>query len=257
MRIAGTIDATGEADMAFAIRTLSAVAERYSAMGLPLAASITLVVENIPIMGATEPNGGGYRLHVASFAIRSGMLDGLIAHEMGHMIRMERHHPSHDPALHGRVLSTIRIPPSVRRGFLEVARGLINHVEDIYADDLSFEIIGGSRAEVFFSDWIDRSSFVDRDAWQTIDNEVSIAFALGNMQRHDIVPVQDVGRRVNEFAKKAGLRSLNLMTSAFRDLPKTDDAVLIESTLQNLALVVRDEGVRRAGKERGLAVSER
>jgi len=243
--------------MAFATKTLSAVAERYSELGTPLAASITLVVEHIPIMGATEPNGDGYRLHVASFAVRSGMLDGLIAHEMGHMIRMERHHPSHDPALHGRVFSTVRIPLASRRGFLAVAREMINHVEDIYADDLSFEIIGGSRAAVFFSDWIDRSSFIGRDAWQTIGNAISIAFVLGNMQRHGIVPAHDVERRVNGFAKKAGLHSLNPMTSAFRDLPKTDDAAPIEAAIQALVRIVRDEGVRRAGNERGLTVSER
>lgn len=242
--------------MPFAIKTLFAVAEKYSAMGVPLAAPITLVVEHIPIMGATEPNGDGYRLHVASFAVQSGMLDGLIAHEMGHMIRMERHHPSHDPALHGRVLGTVRIPLASRRGFLAVARELINHVEDIYADDLSFEIIGGSRAGVFFSDWIDRSSFIGSDAWQTIGNAVSIAFALGNMQRHGIIPARDIERRVNGFAKRAGLQSLKAMTSAFSELPKTDDAALIEATIRALVLMVRNEGVRRTGNKRGLAVSE-
>ena len=134
---------------------------------------------------------------------------------------------------------------------------MINHVEDIYADDLSFEIIGGSRAEVFFSDWIDRSSFVGRDAWQTIGNAVSVAFALGNMQRHGIVPGRDVARRVNDFAKKARLRSLTIMTSAFKDLPKTDNPVLIEAALLELLSLVRDEGLSRVGKETDQAVPER
>lgn len=245
MRIAGTIDMTGEADVDLAIRTLTAVAEKYSGMGIRFSAPVTLVIEDIPIMGATEPSGSGYRLHVASFAVRSGMLDGLVAHEMGHMICMEQHHPSHDPTLHSRVVQRIRVPPGSRRGFTAVAREAINHVEDIYADDLAFEIIGDSRAGVFFSDWIDRSSIISRDPWQTVGNGISIAFALGNMERHGVVPEREVRWKAEAFGRKAGLESLPLQAATFRGLPKTDDVAQIEEAMTGLLSMARNEGVRR------------
>ena len=82
MRVLDAIDETGEADVDFAMKTLNEVAGRYGRLGLEVTRPVTLVLENMPIMGATETTPSGFRVHLGVHAVKSGMLDGLIAHEM-------------------------------------------------------------------------------------------------------------------------------------------------------------------------------
>ena len=150
IQLAGAIDATGRADLDAAVAALLEVARRYREMGVEPERPVTLIVEDMPIMGATESRTAGHRLHVGAHAVGSGMLDGLIAHEMGHMVRTEQGHPSHTAEVHRRVLRSLEVPPSQRNGFLAVARVAVNHVQDVYADDLAIRVIGRDRIGPFF-----------------------------------------------------------------------------------------------------------
>ena len=242
MNFAGSMDLTGRADMDLAVETLKGVAAKYSSRGVDLSRPIVLIVENLPIMGATEPADGSFRLHVGLQAVSSGMLDGLIAHEMGHMVLMERGHASHSPDLHRRLLTSVGVRGKQEGEFLAVAHLALNHVEDIYADDFSFEVIGSGRARLFFSDWIRRSTVSLSRRWDTIANEVTVAFGLGNMERHEIQPEEILLKEAFEFSRRSRLYLLPELIGAYRDLPKTDVGGDVEAAVRELLLDIKEEG---------------
>lgn len=245
MKVVSAMDSTGSADIDFAVETFKRVAVKYNALGIDISRPVVLVVENMPIMGATEPAGDAFRLHIGVQAVSSGMLDGLMAHEMGHMSLMERGHPSHSAVVHKQVLDSIDVRGKERGAFVAVGHLALNHVEDIYADDLAFGVIGNGRARSFFSDWIRRSSVSCSKRWDTIANEVTAAFGLGNMERHEVQPDASVLRETWEFSRSARLYLLPEIAAAYRDLPRTDDAGVVENAIKELLIDVRDEGASR------------
>ncbi len=228
-----------------AVQTLTDVVRRYRDRSVEIRRPIVLVVEDLPIMGATESRASGHRLHVGAHVIESGMLDGLLAHEIGHMVRTEQGHPSHRANLHQRLLESFQVPADQRNGFAAAAGTAINHVQDVYADDLAIEVIGRDRIGPFFSDWITRSAVRGRRRWATLVNEVTVAFALGNMKRHGVPPADGAEDRATAFASSAGLRLLTPMVSSFAGLPATDHAQTVESAMRALLSYVHAEGVPR------------
>ncbi|TLZ50945.1 MAG: hypothetical protein E6K18_06205 [Methanobacteriota archaeon] len=240
-------DSTGRADVEFARRTWKGIAEAYAALRLPIKLPVALVIEKMPIMGATESTKDGHRLHVASHAVAGGMLDGLMAHEAGHMVRIERRHPSHLPEVYGRILDEISIPAARRQGFASVAREAINHVEDIYADDLAIRVLGQERdLAPFFSDWIRNSARPAPSRWATVGNAVTIAFALGNMARHGVRPEDGVAGLAEAFSRNADVPSVESFAASFRDLPDSDDPAVVGSAMDKLLRGVASEGLRSA-----------
>jgi len=243
MKVAGAMDLTGKADLDFAVKTFRRVATEYKSQGIDVSRPIVLVVEEMPIMGATEPSDGAFRLHMGVQAVTSGMLDGLMAHEVGHMFHIEHGHPSHSPDIHQRLLNGIAINGKEKGGFQAVARLSLNHVEDIYADDLAFGVIGNGRVRSFFSDWIRRSSVSRGGRWDVVGNEVTVAFALGNMERHGVQPEEIVSQETSEFSRRAQLHHLPELVADFRDLPRTDKSGEVENAIHGLLVDVRDEGI--------------
>jgi len=238
-------DTTGRADVALAERTWKRTAAAYAALGVPIRLPVSLVIEKMPIMGATESTKDGHRLHVAAHAVSGGMLDGLMAHEAGHMVRIEHQHPSHLPEVHRRILEAIEIPAKDTRPFASVARETINHVEDIYADDFSVQVIGrGRNLAPFFSDWIHNSARPGPSRWATVGNGVTVGFALGNMARHRIRPEDGVARVAETFAREADVPSVSSFADSFRDLPDTDKTAPIERAMRDLLARVASEGLR-------------
>ena len=240
------VDETGTADLEAARTTWREIAGRYAKLGFTIRRPVALVIEDMPIMGATQPTKDGFRLHVAAHAARSGMLDGLMAHEAGHMVRMEAGHPSHRQEVHGRVFDAVavNVPAKEREAFGEVAGEAINHVEDIYADDFSIQVIGRDRdLGPFFADWVRNSARRGPTRWATVGNGVTVAFALGNMARHGVRD-EDTRRRADAFAQSADLPSLPKLAAAFRDLPKTDETGPVESAIRDILAAIAAEGVR-------------
>jgi len=245
MEIVGAIDLTGEANLDMAVETVKEVAARYHELGLDFERPLMVVVENLPIMGATEPAGDVFRLHIGAHAVNSGMLDGLVAHEMGHMFLMASGHPSHLHEVHSRILGGVALVGAHREGFFAVAHLAINHIEDIYADDLAFQMIRDDRAGLFFSNWVRRSSVTGNSKWATVANEVTVAFGLGNMERHGIRPEDILLRETEDFTRRGGLRYLPEITGAYRDLPRTGDLEEVEDAIRGLLAKVKDEGTDR------------
>jgi Zn-dependent protease with chaperone function len=50
----------------------------------------------LPFMGYTMPTRQGFNIVVTGGAVESGMLEGLLMHEMGHIYRISTNHPSHN-----------------------------------------------------------------------------------------------------------------------------------------------------------------
>ena len=248
--LAYAMDATGHADLKFAIRTWEAVANRYAEGGVRLGKPVSLVIEPMPIMGATESTKDGHRLHVADHAVRSRMLDGLIAHEIGHMALAEQGHPSHRADVHRRLVAAVDLA-SRPRAFGGVVRGAMNHVQDVYADDLAIEVIGDDRASRFFSDWIRSSATEGPSRWATLGNLVSVAFALGNLARRGIPPEDGMAARAQGFAAAVGLDGLlPRLVEGFRDLPKTDETEAVERAMARLLTDLTTVEARGSGPER-------
>jgi hypothetical protein len=244
-------DETGRADLDLAVRTWENIVRGYARIGVRIERPVSLVVEPMPIMGATQTTRDGHRLHVAAHAVGSGALDGLLAHEAGHMVRAERGHPSHRPEVHRRAYDAVAVPPRSRNAFGGVAREAINHVEDVYADDLALRVLGADdRMAAFFSDWARNSARVGGDRWETVGNGVTVAFALGNLARHGIPPEDGVVRHADAFAAAADIQSFPGFVATFRDLPGTDETEPVEASIRGLLTAIASEGLRRSGAAR-------
>jgi hypothetical protein len=186
--LTSVVDRTGKGDVERVRATFEAVEDRLHSHGLRIAWPVSAEIVNFDIMGATRSESGRHELSVSLWAVGGNMLDGLIAHEAGHMIRTEAGHPSHDPKVYDQVGSRVRFPseglPVLREGF--------NSVQDIYADDLAFLLGINDRAYDFFANWID-GHVKDRRSggWVDVGKSVSNGFALGNLVRHGLLAPED------------------------------------------------------------------
>jgi len=204
---------------------------------------VSLVIERMPIMGATQSRvNGGHLIHVSLQAAASEMVAGLIAHEMGHIARTEARHPSHNKVVHDRALARVRVPRSFGRGFPRLARSAIGHVEDIYADDYAIPLTIGERSRDFFAEWVRNAIARTGDRWEEVFGALDIAFSLGNLERHGLIGGTDPLRAgARDFAAARGIRSLEALTTLYRDLPDpvTDEAC--EDILAGLLRTTLDE----------------
>src|SRR5437667_9927702 len=65
--------------------------------GYDIGTKVKVVVDpQLPFMGYTMPQGGNFTIVVSGGAIGSGLLAGLLIHEMSHIYRMQTNHPSHN-----------------------------------------------------------------------------------------------------------------------------------------------------------------
>src|SRR5439155_21730770 len=58
--------------------------------GFGLKSNVEVVIDpQLPFMGYTMPEGRGYRIVVSGASVESGMIEGLLAHDISHMSRTE------------------------------------------------------------------------------------------------------------------------------------------------------------------------
>ena len=204
---------------------------------------VGVVVERMPIMGATQSRlGEGHLMHVSLQAAESTMLDGLIAHEMGHVVRTEARHPSHNKLVHDRAVARVEVPRAFARGFPRLARAAIGHAEDIYADDLAIPLVVGDRSRGFFAEWVRNAMAVAGDGWDEVFGALDIAFSLGNLARHGLLGPRDPLRgEAKVFADGRKIASLEGLTGTYRDLPEPVTDKECEDHLAGLLATALDE----------------
>jgi hypothetical protein len=164
-------------------------------VGYPIRQEVLFEVDsNLPIMGYTTAVNGKPLIVVSSWSLKSDMALGLLVHELGHVYRLETHHPSHNFALHARSVRTalqgIKLHPRQR----ESIRIVLNDIQDLYADDISFKAYFSPAHQTnlseFFLSWVHNPS---DEPWINAQYLLAAAFATANLARHH---VPDVANKV-------------------------------------------------------------
>ncbi len=165
--------------------------------GFGLKSDVKVAIDpKLPFMGYSMPLGKGYRIVVSGGSVGSGMLEGLIVHEMSHIYRMENNHVSHDAEVIQQAIERIDTKRLLDDYQQKIVHDLLNDIQDLYADDISMkvlkknQILGSAQISSFLQDWVKdepiESSDPKRDRWVNASIMVHNARALGQMTRHGI-----------------------------------------------------------------------
>ena len=197
------------------------VSRMMSELGYAIKTGVELNIDpNLPFMGYSMPLQKGYRIVVSGGAVNSGMLEGLLTHEMSHIYRMENNHPSHDADTIQGAIDKIRGPLSDYQQ--KIIHDLLNDIQDLYADDIAMKVIKRSpvlelgQMSSFLQDWVKdepiESGNVKRDRWTNASIMVHNARALGQMTRHK---VEDTGGKASSSNKRFLSKIPQRMTAQF------------------------------------------
>lgn len=156
--------------------------------------------ENLPYMGHTTEVDGLPVVVVSGMAFSGGMALNLLIHELGHVYRTQSGHPSHDASLIWAVISWVMHGKVVEKYQEEALFEAINHLQDLYSDDIFFKIFDKDMASEnineFFLGWIHKpikNVKTRKGSWTNAGYLLSAAFAQANLHRHN---VKDVGGKV-------------------------------------------------------------
>ncbi len=165
--------------------------------GFGLKSHVKVAIDpQLPFMGYSMPLGKGYRIVVSGGSVGSGMLEGLIVHEMSHIYRMENNHVSHDAEIIEEAIGKAGKENLSHDYQQKIIHDLMNDIQDLYADDISMkvlkknQILDSAQISSFLQDWVKdepvESGDPKRDHWVDASIMVHNARALGQMTRHGI-----------------------------------------------------------------------
>lgn len=241
-------DAGGTGKAAAVRAAWAAVAARMAAEGHSLRHPVRAHLARIPVLGASRFEGGVHQLFVSERATANpASLQGLLAHELGHMVLTERAHPSHDPGLLEGIARRVAADRDVRGPRLLV-EGL-KHGQDIYADDLAFPAIGPGFAVPFFTGWIEGNLQHLRSfpaAAEATARWATNAFALATLERHGLAPAGKAAyTAAAAYDLEGGFTATDRLVTAYRNLPPAGDAATVAAAMSQVALVLALEATRR------------
>jgi hypothetical protein len=128
---------------------------------------------------------------------------------------------------------------------IRIIQQAVNHVQDLYADDLAFQVFrkGGAftpeQAHSFFLDWINDTPAEEnssKDRWENVGTMLNNCFAVCNLTRHKI---SDIGNQVENAVQ--------------RFLSKVDGQMRIEFTYFRSFMTNLKEDITREQLEKDLA----
>jgi hypothetical protein len=194
------------------------------------------VDSKLPFMGYSTQRQGRHIIVVSGAALKSGPIEGLLIHEMCHIYRTEAGHLSHDTQLLNRVGTRVIHENELDKDYqIRIIQQAVNHVQDLYADDLAFQVFrrGGAftpeQAHSFFLEWINDTPLEEKsskDRWQNVGVMLNNCFAVSNLARHKIPDIDSqVENAVKRFLSKIDGRirsefaySRNFMTNLTEDI---------------------------------------
>jgi len=151
---------------------------------------------NLTFMGYSTERGNGHVIVVSGAALKSGLVEGLLIHEMSHVYSTNTNHPSHNHDLLNRVVHVIihknRITEDYQLGIVHQA---INHIQDLYADDIAFRVFKQTMSfptDQLFNFFLSRikdkpiRSKNVKARWLNAGMMLNNCFAVSNMMRHNI-----------------------------------------------------------------------
>lgn len=180
--------------------------------GFPLTGEFEVELdEKLSYMGYTTERNGKPLIVVSGKALNGNMALNLLIHELSHLYRIQSGHPSHDQRLLLAIISWVMHGKVVHPYQEKILHSIINNIEDLYADDISFKIFTkGERLNEFFIGWIHEpiKSKTIEDKWENAEKLLSAAFAQGNLERHHIVDTDEkMQRAIDEFLSKCDEKS--------------------------------------------------
>ncbi len=214
------------------------------ASGFEIGGNIEIVVDKkLPFMGYTVEIPRGHRIVVSVNAVRSGFFTGLLLHEMSHIYRRESGHFSHDSGILDKVLNNAIRKYKIYDVYkVEMVKQALNHVEDLYADDIVFRVLKKnkslSRRDVgdFFSGWIKSKPAAVRykplEMWANASTMLTNAFAVSNMMRHNSGVSSEAAKKNSAFLAKTGLKNeFTRFVSFMTNLKENTDAAKFKKQL--------------------------
>jgi hypothetical protein len=178
--------------------------------GYDIGNKVKVVVDpNLPFMGYTMPQGGNFTIVVSGGAVGSGLLEGLLVHEMSHVYRIQTNHPSHNGQILEEAIDNLGKKTVLRDYQQKIVHDLLNDIQDLYADDISFKILRDSpimesdQMTRFLQDWVKDEPVETRDpamdSWINASIMTHNARAIAQMARHR---VEDIDGRAEQANKK-------------------------------------------------------
>ena len=156
----------------------------------------------LPFMGYTMPTRQGFNIVIAGGAVDSGMLEGLLVHEMSHIVRISTNHPSHNAEILEEAVERLGGNSGLRDSQQKVIHDLLNDIQDLYADDIAFKVLRLSPSSIndrmteFLQSWVKDEAVKTKDAitdgWANMSIMAHNARAIAQMARHG---VEDTGGR--------------------------------------------------------------
>src|SRR5207249_11491715 len=129
--------------------------------GYDIGTKVKVVVDpQLPFMGYTMPQGGNFAIVVSGGAVGSGLLEGVLVHEMSHIYRIRSNHPSHNGQILEEAIDNLGTKVVLRDYQQKVVHDLLNDIQDLYADDISFKVLRNSpimasdQMTRFLQDWV-------------------------------------------------------------------------------------------------------
>src|SRR3989440_1973981 len=169
--------------------------------GYDIGTKVKVVVDpQLPFMGYTMPQGGNFTIVVSGGAVGSGLLEGLLVHEMSHVYRIRTNHPSHNSQILEEAIDNLGTKVVLRDYQQKIVHDLLNDIQDLYADDISFKVLGNSpimasdQMTRALQDWVKdepvKSDDGVMDSWINASIMTHNARAIAQMARHR---VEDTG----------------------------------------------------------------
>ena len=174
--------------------------------GYDIGKDVDVVIDpKLPFMGYTMPQRGRFRIVVSGGAIESGLLEGLLVHEMSHVYRIRTGHPSHNGTILQEAVANLgRMEPYQEKILFDV----LNDIQDLYADDISLQVIRNNRilkesdTSDFLQSWVKdepaKTGDARKDNWTNASIMEHNARALAQMQRHGIKDSENRGKLANQ-----------------------------------------------------------
>ena len=164
----------------------------------------------------------GHQLTISRQAATSAMARELALHEYAHMHHHERSHPSHTQSTKEAIFLALA-GRTVEQRKLTHCYQIANHMKDIYADDVWLGVAPADKLVAFLEASL-AAAVADRPhdppAWERLttaaDPEitaVNAAFALGLVERHDLV---DGNHRLYDLAHAAAADAPTVDLDGFR-----------------------------------------
>jgi hypothetical protein len=178
--------------------------------GYDIGTRVKVVVDpQLPFMGYTMPQGGSFTIVVSGGAIGSGLLEGLLVHEMSHVYRIQTNHPSHNGEILEEAMDNLGKKVDLRDYQQKIIHDLLNDIQDLYADDISFKVLRktpifeSDQMTRFIQDWVkdEPSKTPDSvmDSWVNTSIMTHNARAIAQMARHK---VEDTGGLAEQANRK-------------------------------------------------------